>query len=57
MNELAYHCSLYIKAEPNETMQETANRLERILAAEGINYQYYDMELMDNEGKVLETSL
>lgn len=57
MNELSYHCSLYIKAEPNETMQETANRLERILAAEGINYQYYDMELMDNEGKVVETSL
>ena len=54
MNELAYHCNLYIKAEPEETMQETADRLERILVTEGIEFQFYDMELMNENGETVD---
>ena len=55
MNELSYHCSIYIKALENETMKETANRLERILSDLGLEYQMYDLELRNEDGNVLET--
>lgn len=53
MNELAYHCTVYMKSE-NETMEEAANRLEELLYKAGLDYQFYDMELRDEDGNVLE---
>ena len=47
MYELAYHCTIYFRAEDEETMEQAAARLERILEAEGIEYQSSDMELRE----------
>ena len=55
MNELAYHCTIYFKAEQDETMKEAANRLERILANEGLDFQYYDLELQDEDGNIIDS--
>lgn len=55
MNELAYHCTLYIRAEnDHETMEEIAQRLERILNTEGLDFQYYDMELRNKDGETVD---
>ena len=53
-NELAYHCSIYLRQEAEETMKDIADRLERILKDSGLDYQYYDMELHDEYGNTLE---
>ena len=54
MNHLAYHCSIYLKTEPGETMKDAADRLERILNDCGLDFQYYDMELRDENGVPVE---
>ena len=54
-NVLAYHCTVYLDAEKNETIDEAASRLERILKAEGIDHQFYDAELRNEEGQAIES--
>ena len=50
--ELAYHCTVYMKTD--ETIKEAADRLEHILESQGLDYQFYDMELRDDEGNTVE---
>ena len=44
-NCLAYHCTIYIAAEKDETETEATERLERILRDVGLDFQCYDTEL------------
>lgn len=54
MNTLVYHCSLYFKAENGESMKDAADRLERVLEYDGLDFQYYDMELRDQDGNTVD---
>ena len=54
MNELAYHCTIYFKTDKNETMKDAAARLCRILEDIGLDYNFYDMELLDENGNTID---
>lgn len=54
-NVLVYDCTIYLDAEKDENLNEAANRLERILKTEGLDYQCYNLELLDEEGEIVES--
>jgi len=54
MNTLVYHCSIYVETEKDESMGDAADRLERILKSDGLDFQFYDMELRDQDGNTVD---
>ena len=53
MNELSYHCTIYLKSE-NESAREARNRLERILDTLGLEYNTYDVTLRNEDGNIID---
>ena len=51
---LAYECTIYLKMNDNETYDDAAARMERILKGVGVDFTYCSGQVIDDNGQTLE---